>query len=119
MRDKAFNIARNPKYDGYQRGFASMVYKFFDRKSSGSDIKNENMSDQQLAEELHKPSIRKINKRKVQSPFLNNTWGADLADMQLINKLNKGFSFLLCVPDIYSIYTLVIPFKDNKRHNNY
>ena len=66
---------------------------------------NEKMSDQQLAEELHKPSIRKINKRKVQSPFLDNTWGADLANMQLINKLNKGFRFLLCVPDIYSKYT--------------
>ena len=69
------------------------------------------MSDQQLAEELHKPSIRKINKRKVQSPFLDNTWGADLADMQLINKLNKGFRFLLCVPDIYSKYTRLFLWK--------
>ena len=51
--DKAFNIARNPKYDGYQRCFASMVYKFCDEKTSASSIKNENMSDQQLAEKLH------------------------------------------------------------------
>ena len=42
--DKAFNIAKNPKYDGYQSGLASMAYKFFDKKSSGSGIKNENMS---------------------------------------------------------------------------
>ena len=63
LRDKAFNIAKNPKYDGYQSGLASMVYKFFDKKSasladisaSGSDIKNENMSKKELAKELHKP----------------------------------------------------------------
>ena len=47
IRDKAFSIAKNPKYDGYQRELASMIYKFFDKKSSGSGIKNENMSDQQ------------------------------------------------------------------------
>ena len=59
LRDRAFNIAANPKYDGYQRGLASMVYKFFDKQSSDSGIKNENMSDQELADVLHKPSIRK------------------------------------------------------------
>ena len=45
LHDKAFNIAKDPKYDGYQRGLASMVYKFFDKKSSGSGIKNENNSN--------------------------------------------------------------------------
>ena len=65
MRDKAFNIAKNPKYDGYQRGFASVVYKLFDRKTSGSGIKNENMSDQQLAEELHEAIIRKFKKSTI------------------------------------------------------
>ena len=49
--DKTFNIAKNPKYDGYQRSLASVVYKCFDKKTSGSGIKNENMSDKQLAEE--------------------------------------------------------------------
>ena len=57
MRDKAFNIAKNEKYDEYQRGLVSMVYNFFDKKLSGSSIKNENTSDQQLAEELHKSII--------------------------------------------------------------
>ena len=52
LRDKAFNIAKNPKCDGYQRDLASMVYKFFDKKTSDSGIEMENMSDQQLAEEL-------------------------------------------------------------------
>ena len=69
------------KYDGYQRGFASMVYKFFDKKASGSGIKNENMSNKELAEELYKPFIRKFKKTKVRSSFTDNIWGADSADM--------------------------------------
>ena len=60
LRDKAFNIAKNPKYDGYQRGLASMVYKFFDKKSAGSGVNMKAMSDEQLAEELHKPIISKF-----------------------------------------------------------
>ena len=62
LRDKAFKIASDPKYDGYQRGLASMVYKFFDKKSSGSGIINE--SNYQLTNELHKPVIKKFKKRK-------------------------------------------------------
>ena len=58
-----------------------MVYKFFDKKASGSGIRKENMSNQQLAEELHKSIIRKFKKGKVNSTFLDNFWGADLADM--------------------------------------
>ena len=63
LHNKAFNIAKYPKYDGYQRGLASMVYKLFGKKTSGSGVKNENMSNQQLVEELHRPIIRKFNKR--------------------------------------------------------
>ena len=62
LKDKAFKIASDPKYDGYQRGLASMVYKFFDKKSSGSGIVNE--PNYQLANELHKPIIRKLKKEK-------------------------------------------------------
>ena len=82
LRDKIFNIANYPKYDGYQRGLASIVYKFFHKKTSGSGIKNENISNKELAEELHKPIIRKFKKRKVHSAFIDNIWGANLADMQ-------------------------------------
>ena len=64
LRDKAFNIAKDPKYDGHQRGLASIVYKFFDKKTSGSVIKNDNITDKELAEELHKLIIRKFNKEK-------------------------------------------------------
>ena len=111
LRDKAFKIASDQKYDGYQRGLASMVYKFFDKKSQGSGVANNN-ENIQLAKELHKPIIRKFGKRKVYSSFRDNIWGADLADMQLISKFNKGFRFLLCVIDIFSKHAWVIPLKD-------
>ena len=61
---KAFLIASNPKYDGYQRGLAAMVYKFFDKKSKGRGIKNEIKQIQQLANELHKSIFRKFKKNK-------------------------------------------------------
>ena len=54
LKEKAFKIAANPKYDGYQRGLASMVYKIFDKKSKGAGIKNEIKENQQLANELHR-----------------------------------------------------------------
>ena len=63
--DKAFNIANNPKYDGYQHGLASMVDKLFDKITSGRTVKNENISNKELAEELNKPIIRNFKKRKV------------------------------------------------------
>ena len=72
LRDKAFNIAKNPKYDGYQRGLASMVYKVFDKKSKGSGINTEVKSSEQFAEELHKPIIRNFKKRTVYSRFKDN-----------------------------------------------
>ena len=108
LKNKAFDIAKDPKYDGYQRGLASMVYKFFDskvaspdKKSEGSGAKHVNTKvipqSEQLAYELHKPIIRKFKKRKVYSTFKDNTWDVDLADMQLLSKYNKGIRFLLCV----------------------
>ena len=58
MRDKAFNITKNSKYDGYQRGLASLVYKYSDKKSKESGVNIEVNPGEQLAEELHKPIIR-------------------------------------------------------------
>ena len=67
LRDKAFNIAKNPKYDGYQRGLASVVYKFLDKKSAGRGVNmhanNERPLD--LVEELHKSIIRKLKKKSL------------------------------------------------------
>ena len=108
LRDKAYNIASNAEYDGYQRGLASMVYKFFDKKSMGSGTakpsslervkKLKDMakpttkssalvrsslerSSSILADELHKSVIKKFNKRKEYSQFKDNIWGVDLAAM--------------------------------------
>ena len=114
LRDKAFNIAKNPKYDGYQRVLASMVYKFFDKKSKRSGVNIEVKRNEQLAKELQKTIIRNFKKRTVYSGFKDNIWGADLADMQLISKFNKGFRILLCVIDIFSKYSWVVPLKDKK-----
>ena len=112
LRDKAFKIASDPKYDDYQRGLASMVYKFFDKKYKGSGITND--LNYQLANELHKPIIKKFKKRKVYSSFNENISGVDLADMQSLSKYNKGFKYLLCAIDLFSKYAWVIPIKDKK-----
>ena len=118
LKGKAYDIASNQEYDGYERGLASMVYKFFDKKSTGSGFKKlKNMtkpSSSILADELHKPVIRKFKKRKVYSQFKDNIWGVDLADMQSLSRKNKGIKYLLCVIDLYSKYALVISLKDKK-----
>ena len=116
LRDKVYDIASNPEYDGYQRGLASMVYRFFDKKSMGSGttkstakpsslerssskriMKNSSLI---LADELHKPVIKKFNKRKVYSQFKDNIWGVDLADMKSLSKQNKDIKCLLCAIDL-------------------
>ena len=87
-----------------------MVYKFFDKKSTGSGISSSSI----LADELHKPIIRKFNKRKIYSQFKDNIWRVDLADMQSLSRKNKGITYLLCAIDLYSKYAFVIPLKDKK-----
>ena len=67
-----------------------------------------------LADALHKPVIKKFNKRKVYSQFKDNIWGVELADMQSLSRKNKGIKYLLCVIDLYSKYAFVIPLKDKK-----
>ena len=118
LRDKAFNIAKNLKYDGYQRGLASMVYKLFDKNTKGNGVTtlaNKSVpQNEQLAEELHKPIIRKLKERRVYSAYRDYIWAADIADMQLISKSNKRFRLLSYVIDIYSKYAWVVPLKDKK-----
>ena len=82
LRDKAFNIAKNT-HEWYQRGVASMVNKFFDKKTLCCAVKD-------------------------------NIWGTDLAGMQLTNKRNKWFPFLLCIIDIHSKQVWAIPLEDKK-----
>ena len=112
LKDKAFKIASNPNCNGYQRGLASMVYKFFDKKSKGSGIINE--PNYQLENELHKPVIRRFKKGKVYSSYRDNIWGVDLADMQSLSKYNKGIKYVLYAIDLLSKYACVIPIKDKK-----
>ena len=109
LKDKAFKITSNPKYDGYQRGLASMVYKFFEKKSTGSGIKCQiNYSQMGFINQL----LKKPKRRKVYSLFKDNIWGVDLADMQLSSKYNKRIKILLCVIDIFNKYAWVAPLKD-------
>ena len=105
LKDKAFKVASDPKYDGYQRGLASMVYKFFDKKSallnkvSGSGIANEPNS--QLANELHKTIVRKFKKIIVYLSFRDNIWGFDLADMQSLSIYSAQ---LICLVNMLGLF---------------
>ena len=126
LRNSACDIAGNPKYDGYQRGLASMVYKFFDSKVAPLDKKTMSCkgnakhtakpsalertgNNKILTKKLDKPVIKKFNKRKVYSQFRDNIWGVDLADPQSLSKKNKGIKYLLCAIDLFSKYAFVIP----------
>ena len=89
-----------------------MVWKFFDKRSIkvlGSGLENKKLTD-----ELHKPIIKKFKRRKVYSSFKDNIWGVDLADMQLISKLNKKIQYLLRVIDLFSKYAWVVSLIDKK-----
>ena len=89
-----------------------MAYKFFYKKSSGSGVDAE--PNYQLASELHRQTIRKFKRRKVYSPFRDNFWGVDLADVQLLSKYNKGIKYLLCTIDLFIKYACVVTWKDNR-----
>ena len=108
LRDKAFKIASNPKYDGYQRGLTSMVYKFFDKKSALLNKSSENgvanEPNYQLVNELHRHVFRKFTRKKVYSSFRDNIWSVALADMHSLSKCNKGIKYLLCGIDLFSKY---------------
>ena len=113
LKNKAYKIALNPKVDGFQRALVSMVWKVFDKRSKkvlGSSIENKI-----LANEFHKPIIRKFKRRKVYSSFKDDVWDVDLADMSLISKFNEGIKYLSCVIDLFSRFARVVGLKDKKR----
>ena len=102
-----------------------MICKFFNKKSTGessakhvigSGIAKDTTkpSSSVLADQIHKPIIKKFDKRKVYSQFKDNIWGIDLADMESLSRKNKGIKYLLCTIDLYSKYAFVIPLKDKK-----
>ena len=116
LKNKALKIATDPRVNGYQRGLASMVYKFCNERTKGSGINNKGnlLVNLQLAQERHKQIIKNFKRRKVYSSFKDNIWGVDLADIQLIRKYNKGIRYLLCVIDLFSRYAWLIPLKIKK-----
>ena len=110
LRDKEFKIQviRNmmvTKEDWLQWFISFLI------KTSGSGITEPNY---QLADELHKPIIRKFKKRKVYSSFRDNIWGLGLADMQSLSKYNKGTKYLLCTIDLFSKHAWFVPVKDKR-----
>ena len=113
LRNKTFKNASDPKYDGYQRGLASMVYQFFAKMSSGSGVDAE--PNYQLANKLHRQNYRNFKRRKVYSSFRDNIWGVDLADIQTLSKDNKGIKYLLCATDLFSKDARVVLLKDKRR----
>ena len=85
--DKGFNITIKPKYDGYQWGLTSKIYKVFDKKSSDSSVKSEIFPNQQSPKELHKLNIGKSEKWKTYTHLKDNIWEADFTDMPLLKIL--------------------------------
>ena len=110
MKDRAYEIDRNRKYDGCQRALASMFYKFFDKKTGSGVSVNE-----QLSEEFNKPVIKKFKRRKVYSKFKDNIWAAGLAEVESLSFKNKNVKYLLCVIDVFTKYAWVKPLKHKKR----
>ena len=102
LKNRANEIARNCKYDGYKRALASMVYKFFDKKTGSGISVNE-----QQAEKLHKSVIKKIKRRKVYARFKDNIWTPDLAEMGSLSSKNRNVKYLLCVIDFFTKYAWV------------
>ena len=123
MRDKAYKIAFNSKYDGYQSGYHYHQWftSFLIKKSSGSGVpalfanKSGTEPNYQLPNELHREITRKFKRRKVNSSFRDNVWGVDLTDMQSLSKYNKGTKYLFAI-DLFSEYVCVAPLKDKKRN---
>ena len=114
LKGKPSNIAKNPKYDGYQRGLASMVYKFFDKMSKGSGVNIEVTHNEQSAKELYKPIIRNFKNRTTYFGFRDHIWSVALVDMQSPSICNKGIKYLLRAIEFFSKYVWVVPIKDKK-----
>ena len=117
MKDRAYENALNPNYVMYQRGLASMVYKFFGTKTGSGVIgtsKAGTSVNEELAHKLHKPVIKKFKRRKVSARFKDNIWAVDLALMGSLSSFNQSVQYLLCLIDIFTKYAWVKTLKDKK-----
>ena len=117
LKERAHETARNRNYDGYQRGLASIAYKFFDTKTGSGAIQQQAKQErvnEQLAKELHKPVTKKIKRRKVYERFKDNIWATDLAVTESLSSKNKNIKYLLCAIDVFTKYAWVKLLKDKK-----
>ena len=106
LKDRACEIPRNPNYDGHQRALASIVYKFSDKKTGLGASVNED-----LAEKLQKPVVKKIEIRKAYPRFKDHIWVADLGEMGSLSSPNRCVKYLLCVIDVFTKYVWTKSFK--------
>ena len=109
MKDRAYKIHINLKYNEYQRGLTRMVHNFFDKIPESEASVNE-----KLAKELHKPVIKKFKRSKFYATFRDNIWTFDLVEMRSLSSFNQNVKYLLCVIHVFNKYTWVKPFNDKK-----
>ena len=109
MKLRNFEKLKNIRYDGYQRASTIVVFKFFHKKTGSAASVNE-----QLAEELHKPTTKTIKRRNVYARLKDNISATDLAGMESLFSKNKKVKYLLCVMGIFTKYPWVKPLKDKK-----
>ena len=117
LKYRAYEILGNRGYDRYQRALENMFYKLFDKKTGSGAIATSKAGasvNEQLAEELHKLITKKFKRRKVCMRFKDNTWSADLAEMESLPSKNKNVKYLLCAIDVFIKYVWVKPLKDKK-----
>ena len=115
LKDRAYEIALNPNCDGYQRGLTSMMYKLFDKKLGSRAIsKVRSNVNEVLAQELHKPVIKKFKRRKLYARFKDNIWAVDLPEMVSLSSKNQIVKYLLCAINAFTKYAWVKPLKDKK-----
>ena len=116
LKDRAYEIARNHRYNGYQRALASMVYTFFDKKT-GSGLRATSKPgisvNEHLAEELHKSVTKIFKRRKVYVRSKDNFWAAE---MESLSSKKKNVKYLLCAIDVFTKYAWVKPLKKKVKH---
>ena len=114
MKETAYLISRNPKFNGYQRALAGMVYKFFDKKIGSGAIATSKAGvsvNEQLSEELHKPVTEKFKTTKVYTRLKDNIWSADLAEIVSLSFKNQNIKNLLCLTNFFTKDAWVKPLK--------
>ena len=115
LKGRGYEIAINPKYDGYQRGLARMMYKFSDKKTGPEKTSKVKANvNEVLAQELHKLLIKKFKKRKVYRRLEDNIWAACLAEMGSLSSKKRSVKYLLYAIDIFTKYAWVKPLKGKK-----